>query len=189
MVWEVKGLSHVEFRVLARLADRANEYFVCWPSVSGLAADCEVSESTARRAVHNLARKGVLSFEQSAGRSRPNVYRLELKGVTAVTPLKGVNGDVKGVNGDVKGVTTDVKGVTAVTPESLRTYQRTYKEPRPTSQRTALAGRSGKDEPRPALSVLAITTGRCERCRDTAYPCTACSSAAAVQLERAKRHG
>lgn len=57
-------LPHRAISVYIYLADRANKDGVCWPSIPTIAKDLKLSESTIRRAIHNLRETGLLKTEQ-----------------------------------------------------------------------------------------------------------------------------
>lgn len=57
-------LSHRAISVYIYLFDRANSEGVCWPAISTIARDLKLSQSTVRRALHELRKEGLLSSEQ-----------------------------------------------------------------------------------------------------------------------------
>lgn len=62
-------LSHRAISVYIYLFDRANSDGVCWPAIPTIARDLKLSQSTVRRALHELRSEGFLTSEQ---RYRPN---------------------------------------------------------------------------------------------------------------------
>ena len=57
-------LSHRAISVYRYLADRANKDGICWPSISTIAKDLKLSESTTRRAICDLRKAGLVKTEQ-----------------------------------------------------------------------------------------------------------------------------
>lgn len=80
--WQQK-LSPTPKLVLMALADAANDYGVCWPSVSTVATKCCVSTRTVRRVLQQLVDGGLMLSEQryrKDGSCSSNRYRLQLEG-------------------------------------------------------------------------------------------------------------
>ncbi len=75
--------------VLMALADAADDIGICWPSVTTVAANCNVSTRTERRVIRTLAAQGLLVSEQryrkDVSRSS-NRYRLLLSGGDKLPP-------------------------------------------------------------------------------------------------------
>ena len=94
--WQQK-LSPTPKLILMALCDAANDYGVCWPSVSTVATKCCVSVRTVRRVMQKLVERGLLLSEQryrKDGSCSSNRYRLQLEGgdnchrpLTLATPL------------------------------------------------------------------------------------------------------
>ena len=57
-------LPHRAIAVYIYLADRANKNGVCWPAIPTIARDLKLSESTVRRALHDLRKQGLLQTDQ-----------------------------------------------------------------------------------------------------------------------------
>ena len=57
-------LPHRAIAVYIYLADRANKNGICWPAIPTIARDLKISESTTRRALHDLRKAGLISTEQ-----------------------------------------------------------------------------------------------------------------------------
>ena len=57
-------LPHRAIAVYIYLADRANKDGVCWPAIPTIARDLNLSESTTRRALHDLRKAGLVNTEQ-----------------------------------------------------------------------------------------------------------------------------
>ena len=68
------GPERAVLLVLAEATNTSGEW--CWPSVPTIAADAAIDESTARRALHNLADRKVIEVEERSGKA--NRYRLNL---------------------------------------------------------------------------------------------------------------
>ena len=57
-------LPHRAISAYIYLADRANKDGICWPSIPTIARDLKLSESTTRRAIGDLRKKGLLQTVQ-----------------------------------------------------------------------------------------------------------------------------
>lgn len=57
-------LPHRAIAVYIYLADRANKNGICWPAIPTIARDLKLSESTVRRAVHDLRKARLICTEQ-----------------------------------------------------------------------------------------------------------------------------
>ncbi len=57
-------LPHRAISVYIYLADRANKEGICWPSIPTISKDLKLSESTTRRALHDLRKAGLIQTEQ-----------------------------------------------------------------------------------------------------------------------------
>ena len=57
-------LPHRAISVYTYLADRANKENICWPSIPTISKDLKLSESTTRRAIHDLRKAGIVKTEQ-----------------------------------------------------------------------------------------------------------------------------
>lgn len=57
-------LPHRAISVYIYLADRANKDGICWPSIPTISKDLRLSESTTRRALHDLRKAGLIRMEQ-----------------------------------------------------------------------------------------------------------------------------
>ena len=72
-------LPHRAIAVYIYLADRANKEGICWPAIPTIARDLKISESTTRRALHDLRKAGLINtkqrFRENGGNSSLN-YRL-----------------------------------------------------------------------------------------------------------------
>ena len=58
------NLPHRAISVYRYLADRANKDGICWPSIPTISKDLKISESTTRRALHDLRKAGLIRTEQ-----------------------------------------------------------------------------------------------------------------------------
>jgi len=86
--WQQK-LSPTPKLILMALADAANEYGVCWPSVSTVATRCCVSIRTVRRVMQTLVDRGLLHSEQryrTDGSCSSNRHRSLLEGGDKLSP-------------------------------------------------------------------------------------------------------
>jgi len=80
--WQQKPSPTLKL-VLMALSDAANDYGICWPSVSTVATKCCVSGRTVRRVMQKLVEGGLLLSEQryrKDGSCSSNRYRLQLEG-------------------------------------------------------------------------------------------------------------
>lgn len=57
-------LPHRAVSVYTYLADRANKNGECWPAIPTIASELKLSQSTVRRALHDLRKAGLLETEQ-----------------------------------------------------------------------------------------------------------------------------
>jgi len=86
--WQQR-LKPVSKLVLMALADAADDCGVCWPSVSTLAAKCNVSGRTVRRVLQTLTTRGLLFAEhryRKDGSRSSNRYRLLMEGGDNLSP-------------------------------------------------------------------------------------------------------
>lgn len=58
------NLPHRAISVYRYLADCANKDGICWPSIPTISKDLKISESTTRRALHDLRKAGLIRMEQ-----------------------------------------------------------------------------------------------------------------------------
>ena len=86
--WD-QQLSPTPKLILMALADAANDYGVCWPSVSTVARKCCVSVRTVRRVMQKLAVRRLLLTEQryrKDGSCSSNRYQLHLEEGDRLSP-------------------------------------------------------------------------------------------------------
>ena len=57
-------LPHRARSVYIYLSDRANKKGECWPAIPTIASELNLSESTVRRALHDLRKAGLITTEQ-----------------------------------------------------------------------------------------------------------------------------
>lgn len=57
-------LPHRAISVYIYLSDRAGKKNTCWPSIPTMAKELKLSESTTRRALHDLRKAGLIRTEQ-----------------------------------------------------------------------------------------------------------------------------
>ena len=73
-------LPHRAVSVYIYLLDRANKDGECWPAIPTMSKDLKLSQSTIRRALHDLRKEGLLITEQryrkTGGKSRL-LYRIK----------------------------------------------------------------------------------------------------------------
>ena len=81
------GLRDRAIHVYFYLEDRANKDGICWPSIPTMARELKRSESTIRRALHDLRGKGLITSKQ---RFRKNGAKSSLE--YTVTRLNKLNG-------------------------------------------------------------------------------------------------
>jgi IclR helix-turn-helix domain len=76
-------LLHVVFKVAFVIADHVNQKTgEAWPSMTAIAAEASISESSARRCVQSLSERGYLEVIAKRGRGHSNHYRLVLNGAS-----------------------------------------------------------------------------------------------------------
>jgi len=102
VVWAMgqPDLSHGEFRVLMRLADRHNPDLGCFPSVSRLTDDCNMSRSSVFTHLTNLEGKGLIKRVgrgRSDGQQTSNEYTLYLDGGVQILDGGSPNSGRRGV--------------------------------------------------------------------------------------------
>ena len=59
-----RDLPHRAVSVYVYLADHANKDGECWPGIRTIAKELKLSESTVRRALHDLRKEGLLETQQ-----------------------------------------------------------------------------------------------------------------------------
>ena len=59
-----RELPHRAISVYSYLADRADKNGECWPAIPTIAAELKLSQSTVRRALHDLRKSGLLETKQ-----------------------------------------------------------------------------------------------------------------------------
>jgi hypothetical protein len=120
--WQQK-LSPTPKLILMALADAANDFGVCWPSVSTVATKCCVSIRTVRRVMQQLIDRGLLLSEQryrKDGSCSSNRYRLRLEGGDRLSPAPDPGDTTPGQQCEGPPVTGDIPGTTIGTQkESL----------------------------------------------------------------------
>ena len=121
--WQQK-LSPTPKLILMALADAANDFGVCWPSVSTVATKCCVSVRTVRRVIQKLVERGLLLSEQryrKDGSCSSNRYRLQLEGGDNLTPAPDSHDITPGQGCEGTPDTGDIPGTTIRTQkESLQ---------------------------------------------------------------------
>lgn len=112
--WQQK-LSPTPKLILMALCDAANDYGVCWPSVSTVAIKCCVSVRTVRRVMQKLVKRGLMISEQryrSDGSCSSNRYRLQLEGGDNLTPAPDSRDTTSGQRCEGPPDTGDIPGTT-----------------------------------------------------------------------------
>ncbi|HEX3322300.1 MAG TPA: helix-turn-helix domain-containing protein [Terriglobales bacterium] len=79
LVWERAPYKGATLLLLLRLADRADDEGICWPSVESLARDTRLGIRHAHNILAELKADGVFSVEAGGGRGRFNRYKLHLE--------------------------------------------------------------------------------------------------------------
>jgi len=71
MTWAIKKKTGSSTRklILLLLADRANEDGVCWPSLSRIAEDCEISRDSVIRHIKQLERDGLIFVVRNSNKN------------------------------------------------------------------------------------------------------------------------
>ena len=72
--WSATCQSPAAKLVLVRLADRANEKGICWPSIKGLAKDCGLSERHLPRAITSNENDGHITVKRTKRTSEYHVH-------------------------------------------------------------------------------------------------------------------
>jgi hypothetical protein len=116
--WE-QQLSPTPKLILMALSDAANDYGVCWPSVSTVARKCCVSIRTVRRVMQKLVDCGLLLSEpryRKDGSCSSNRYRLQLEGGDRLSPVPDPGDTTPGQScegppdaGDIPGTTIGIQ--------------------------------------------------------------------------------
>lgn len=73
-------LPHRAISVYIYLAERTNKNGECWPAIPTIAKELKLSESTVRRALHDLRKEGILETEQryrDSGGKSSLLYKLK----------------------------------------------------------------------------------------------------------------
>jgi hypothetical protein len=112
--WQQK-LSPTPKLILMALADAANDFGVCWPSVSTVATKCCVSIRTVQRVMQQLVERGLLLSEQryrKDGSCSSNRYRLQLEGGDRLSPAPDPCDTTPGQGCEGSPDTGDIPGTT-----------------------------------------------------------------------------
>ena len=86
-VWDHGPDDPVNRYIMLKLADNANDEGYCFPSLPEISARTRYSESTVRRAIHDLERLGYLTMTPGSGRGYRSEYQL-IKRVSECHPLQ-----------------------------------------------------------------------------------------------------
>lgn len=118
-VWDLE-LERNEKDVLEVLAWHANADGICWPSKARIMYRTGLSESTVKRTLAALRKKGLITVEKYAegGRGRTPIYMVHPeKGVKKPPFEEWRKGVQKGASDPKRGSDESEKGVRALTPE------------------------------------------------------------------------
>lgn len=75
-------LPHRAVSVYIYLSDRADKNGECWPAIPTIASDLKLSQSTVRRALHDLREAGLVSTEQryrEKGGKSSLLYKIQIR--------------------------------------------------------------------------------------------------------------
>lgn len=75
-------LPHRAVSVYIYLSDRADKNGECWPAIPTIASDLKLSQSTVRRALHDLRKAGLVSTEQryrEKGGKSSLLYKIQIR--------------------------------------------------------------------------------------------------------------
>jgi GntR family transcriptional regulator len=75
-------LPHRAVSVYIHLSDRADKNGECWPAIPTIASDLKLSQSTVRRALHDLRKAGLVSTEQryrEKGGKSSLLYKIQIR--------------------------------------------------------------------------------------------------------------
>ena len=86
MVWDIDLGNPIRKLVMLKLADNANDHGVCWPSVEGIARQCDCSERSVKAHISELKNMGILDVKRQFNQS--NYYTISVEALGA--PLKQV---------------------------------------------------------------------------------------------------
>ncbi len=109
-------LSGSTWVVLAKLAWRANEDYICWPSIATIAADARVSKRTVDTAVAELKAAGYISADVRVGVGA--VYTIHIDRIDAAV-LDGVD-EVEDTNANIAPPTQELRTLDDVPTQILR---------------------------------------------------------------------
>lgn len=121
--WQ-QQLSPTPKLILMALADAANDYGVCWPSVLTVATKSCVSVRTVRRVMQKLVKRGLMISEQryrKDGSCSSNRYRLWLEGGDRMSPAPESHNTTPGQRCEGPPDASDIPGTTiGIQKESLQ---------------------------------------------------------------------
>lgn len=132
---ELRGIPPMAKLVLLRLADRADESGICYPSQRLLAAECCITERTVRNATTDLISRGLITIH-TPSTPRGDTTRYRLTFANTPEPRSGGEPHSGGGQADLRGGTTfqgERKHVpVAPEPRSVKpsvNHQGTFREP------------------------------------------------------------
>jgi hypothetical protein len=155
---ELRGIPPMAKLVLLRLADRADESGICYPSQRRLAAECGITERTVRNAITDLICRGlVIIHTPSTPRGDTTRYRLTF--ANTPEPRSGGEPHSGGEQEDPRGGTTfqGERNHVPVTPEPRSAkpsvnHQGTLREP--SVDKNPSTPECPPDAPEPASAVI-----------------------------------
>lgn len=130
--------------VIVVLADRADEYGLCWPSISNIAKRANCSKRTAQYALRNLEEAGEVAVVagQNGGGRQPRLYRVTLPGLDGDLPKDHLYFQMYGKDSDQP--TTE--GVQTLHPTDNREVQELHPSPESGVQPVAARGATDRQE-------------------------------------------
>lgn len=126
MAWASKQKTGSGTRklVLIMLADRTGDNDTCYPSMSKLSRDCELSRDTIIRAVKQLEKDGFIEIihRTKDGTKLSNIYKLNVRGVVAQKVVGSSTERHKPINEPI----TDVSDNTSVNNKELKEQEQEH---------------------------------------------------------------
>ena len=133
-VWEL-DLGHTDLMILLAMADHANDFGRCYPSIPYLAWKTSYSERQVQRTIKELRDKEILVPVSylNGGRGRATEYRIDTAKGDTKSPFKTdkrvtsttEKGDILSLKGDIQ----SVKGDIAMSPQpsgTIKNHQETF---------------------------------------------------------------
>jgi len=115
-VWDLLDLSQSETLVMLALADHADDYGKCWPSIARVAKKARLQRRATQAVIRRLERKGFLSVDRKGLRDGGSTSHYQLHvGVHEIHP--------RGARNDTEGCIKRQEGVHVAAPESSLTIK------------------------------------------------------------------